>query len=108
MTESTRVELVVLGEKMTIRTVETPEYLQTLARFLEERVQPFSAGNRPPMTALILAALDIADELFRVRDEKSRTDGHVDARLRTLVAELERATPFEVGGAWTPPNPPGA
>jgi cell division protein ZapA (FtsZ GTPase activity inhibitor) len=92
MTEPARIELTVLGEKLTIRTAESPDYLRSLARYLEERVQAMSSTRRPPSTTLIMAALDITDELFRARDAKSRTDGDVDARLRTLVAELERAT----------------
>ena len=93
MTDATRVELIILGEKITIRTAEPPEYLRSLARFVEERVQSMSAGNRPQTTALILALLDLADELFRTRDEKSRAELDVDARLRSLLSELERANP---------------
>jgi cell division protein ZapA (FtsZ GTPase activity inhibitor) len=90
--EPTRVELMVLGEKLTIRTAESPDYLKSLAAYLEERVRSMSAANRAQSTAVILAALDITDELFRAREEKHRAVGDVDARLRTLVSELERAT----------------
>ena len=91
MTDATRVELTVLGEKIAIRTAEDPAYLRSLAAFVEERVGAMSAGGRAQTTALVLAAIDIADELFKARDEGSRAAGDVDARLRTLLTELERA-----------------
>jgi hypothetical protein len=41
---------------------------------------------------LLLTALDLADELFRLRDERTRVDGDVRARLGALVTELGRAS----------------
>lgn len=91
MTEPTRVELTVLGERLTIRTAESPAYIQSLADYLEERVRALGTGSRTQLATLILAALDITDELFRARDDRSRTDVTVDRRLRSLLAELQRA-----------------
>ena len=48
---------------------------------------------RDETTALLLAALDVADELFREREDKQRTDGTVGARLGALITLLEQATP---------------
>lgn len=91
MAEGSRVELSVLGEKLTLRTAESPEYLRSLGQYLEDRVRSLSAPSRSATVALILAALDITDELFRARDDRSRSEGTVDARLRSLLAELQRA-----------------
>ena len=91
--DATRVELIVLGEKITIRTAEPPEYLRTLARFVEERVQSMSAGHRPQTTALILAALDIADELFRAREELYKYEGDLPKRIGAMVDLLDAIVP---------------
>ncbi len=91
MTEPKRVELTVLGETLSIRTSESAEYLRSLGAFVEERARALGAGTRSLTSALILTALDIADELFRARDEQSRQQGDVDTRLRALVGELQRA-----------------
>jgi hypothetical protein len=48
---------------------------------------------------LLLTALDIADELFRMRDEQSRQEHDVGARLGTLVHELQRVCPPGTGPA---------
>ena len=73
MTEPRRIELNLLGQTLVIRSEASPEYLRTLAKFLEERVTALKlSGIKDPMTAVALAALDIADELFRARDDKTR------------------------------------
>jgi len=89
-----RVELTLLGQALTVRTEADPEYVRTLARYLEERVAALAkSGVKEPMAALTLAALDITDELFRAREDKDKTAGDVGARLGALLTLLEQATP---------------
>jgi cell division protein ZapA len=96
-----RVELSLLGQTLTVRTDASPEYVRRLAAYLEERVTELrSAGIKDPLASLTLAALDITDELFRIREDKTRQDGDVDTRLSALVEMLDRLAP----GA----TPPGA
>ena len=93
-TESTRVELNILGHALTIRTQASPDYIRTLATYVEERVATIRKGGvRDEGTALVLAALDIADELFRARDDVTKREGDVSARIGELVTLLEQATP---------------
>ena len=90
MAEPQRVELTFLGTKLTVRTESEPEYLQSLVRYLEDAVaQLRQAGVRDDTIALKLAALDVADELFREREDKQRAAGDVGARLGVLVSLLE-------------------
>jgi cell division protein ZapA (FtsZ GTPase activity inhibitor) len=94
LSEAARIELTVLGQTLTIRSEEKPEYLRSLAKFLEERVATIRKGGvRDPNTALVLAALDIADELYRARDDVSKREGDVSARIGALVTLLEQVTP---------------
>jgi len=93
MAEPQRVELTFLGTKLTVRTEAEPEYLQSLVRHLEDAVaQLRQAGVRDDVTALKLAALDLADELFREREDKQRSAGDVGARIGALVSLLEERT----------------
>ena len=94
MCDANRVELAVLGHTLTVRTGESPEYMRSLAAYLEARVASMKTGGvRDPGSALILAALDIVDELFRARDDVSKREGDVSARLGALVTLLEQVTP---------------
>ena len=89
-----RVELTLLGQTLTVRTEAAPEYVHRLAAYLEERVNALrTAGVKDPMAALTLAALDITDELFRLRDDAVKQEGDVGARLGALVEILDRLAP---------------
>ncbi len=90
MAEAARVELTLLGQKLSLRSEAAPEYLHALAAFVEERVATLQRGGvGDPLKALALAALDMADELHRAREDRSVDDNEVSARLRTVIARLD-------------------
>lgn len=94
MSAPARVELSLLGQKLSVRSAAGAEYLQSLARFVEDRAVAIQQGGvRDPMSALALAAIEIADELHRLRDEQSREQTDVRARLDALVDLIESVTP---------------
>ena len=94
-----RVELSLLGQTLAVRTEAPPEYIRRLAAYLEERVMELrGAGIKDPLASLTLAALDITDELFRAREDKTRQDGDVDTPQSALVEILDRLAP------GTPPS----
>src|SRR5262249_59867390 len=89
-----RGELTLLGQTLTVRREASEGYVRTLARYLEPRVATLrESGVQDPAKALLLAALDIPDELFRAREDKDKTAGDVGARLGALLTLLEQATP---------------
>jgi cell division protein ZapA (FtsZ GTPase activity inhibitor) len=88
-----RVEVVILGRALTLRSEASGEYLRALAAYVEDRVATIErSGVRDQSTALVLAALDIVDELFRAREERTRGERDVRTRIDALVALLEGAT----------------
>jgi cell division protein ZapA (FtsZ GTPase activity inhibitor) len=92
--EPARIELTLLGQTLTLRSEADPAYLKALAAFVEKRVSALQrSGVRDPMKALTLAALEIADELHRAREDRTRDAGDVEARLGALVELLDRAAP---------------
>ena len=96
MSEPRRVEFQLLGQTLTIRTAESPDYIRALAKYIDERVTALKrSGVKDPMTALSLAALDITDELFKAREDASQDEGDMGKRLSALVAMLDKATPKE-------------
>ena len=94
MTTSGRVELTLLGQTLTVRTEASPDYVRQLAAYLEERVEALTrSGMKDPLAALMLAALDITDELFRAREDQTRQEGDVGQRIGALVEMLDRLAP---------------
>jgi cell division protein ZapA (FtsZ GTPase activity inhibitor) len=94
MSESQRLELNLLGQTLTLKTEASPDYVRSLGRYLETRVESIRrSGVQDTPRAVLLAALDITDELFRIREDRERQAGDVGARLGVLVSLLEKATP---------------
>jgi cell division protein ZapA (FtsZ GTPase activity inhibitor) len=94
MSEPRRIELNLLGQTLTIRSEAAPDYLRRLAKYLEERVAQLKrSGVADPLTALSLAALDITDELFRMREDRKSDEDDVGARIGALVALLDKVAP---------------
>jgi cell division protein ZapA (FtsZ GTPase activity inhibitor) len=96
MTERARVDVTLLGQPLVIRTEASPEYVKTLAAFIEERVATLrKSGVRDTMMALTLAALDITDELFRARQDRVRDDATLRTRIEGMTSLLDDALPPE-------------
>ena len=94
MTERARVDGPLLGQPPVIRTEASPEYVRTLASFIEERVATLrKSGVRDTMMALTLAALDITDELFRARQERVQDNATLRTRIEGLTSLLDDALP---------------
>jgi cell division protein ZapA len=85
----------IYGENYPLKTGEPAERLEELARYVDARMRDVAASGKVVVTSKIavLAALHIADELFRLRDgaagEPSASD--VERRISDLAETLERA-----------------
>ena len=82
----------IYGESYPLRTEESAARLEELARHVDLRMREVAASGRVVVTSKIavLAALHIADELFRLRDEHASASPEGDgARLKALVARLD-------------------
>jgi cell division protein ZapA (FtsZ GTPase activity inhibitor) len=88
----TRVEVELLGQRYTIRSEASPDYVSRLVRYVEDKIA--ALGGDPaqdPFKRLALVTLYLADELFRARDEQARAAGDVNARVDTLIELLDQA-----------------
>ena len=76
------------GQRYPIRSTLEPEYVARLATYVDEKMRA-AADSTPTGDSLrlaVLAALNIADELFRCRDATRQMDGQLAER----AGELER------------------
>ena len=98
MAEKQRVDIEILGQKYPIRSEEAPDYVRQLASFVDRRAREIrgDAPGQDSVRVLALAALDITDELFRLRDERKEQDvdqKDVSARLGALRQILDAVVP---------------
>ncbi|HTG13453.1 MAG TPA: cell division protein ZapA [Candidatus Eisenbacteria bacterium] len=98
MAEKQRVDIEILGQKYPVRSEAAPEYVRKLASFVDGRAREIrgEASGGDPSRVLALTALDVADELFRLREERKEQDvDHKDvtARLGALRQLLDAVVP---------------
>ena len=98
MAEKQRVDIEILGQKYPIRSEAAPDYVRQLASFVDRRAREIrgDAPGQDSVRVLALAALDITDELFRLRDERKEQDvdqKDVSARLGALRQLLDAVVP---------------
>lgn len=93
MSESDRVTSVdIQGQRYPIRSELDPDYVTRLAAYVDDKMR--AAGDSTPtgdtLRLAVLAALNIADELFRCRDANRARDGELADRAGELERLLDR------------------
>jgi cell division protein ZapA len=80
------------GQRYPIRSSLEPEYVARLASYVDEKMRA-AADTTPTGDSLrlaVLAALNIADELFRCRETNRTRDGEIAERAGELERLLDR------------------
>jgi cell division protein ZapA len=80
------------GQRYPIRSGLDPEYVARLAQYVDEKIRA-AADSTPTGDSLrlaVLAALNIADELFRCRDGNIARNGELAERAGELERLLDR------------------
>ena len=92
-----RITVKICGEEYTMLTEDAAEYTQKIASYVTEKMQEVLSSSHVGLKdAAVLAAMNIADELFKVRaaDEQLRTQvkGYLDeaGKAKSQVSELKR------------------
>jgi cell division protein ZapA len=93
MTEPTHVVPIhVQGQQYPIRTSLDPDYVMRLAAYVDDKMRAASEStpSGDSLRLAVLAALNIADELFRCRDATDLQSGEIAARTEELKRLLDR------------------
>jgi cell division protein ZapA len=93
MSESDRVISVdIQGQRYPIRSALDPDYVTRLAVYVDDKMRAAADSTQTGDTLrlAVLAALNIADELFRCRDANRARDGELADRAGELERLLDR------------------
>ena len=87
------VEVSILGQRLRVRTDEQPEYIEELARFVNEKMEEVKRKTRSVSThsLAMLAALNIADELFKEKKHNSRLKSELKERMAKVLKMVRQA-----------------
>lgn len=98
MTESESVTVKIFGSEYTLKGVAEPEYVIKIASFVDDRMNEVARSSSVASTTkvAILAAVNIADELFRSQDGSIQSMALLEDRsveiVRLLAKELNAGT----------------
>ena len=91
MPESRVITVEVAGQRYPIRSKLDTAYVAELATYVDDKIR--TAADAAPASdgvgLAVLAALNIADELFRAREQSSTTDGTLNDRASRLEQMLD-------------------
>ena len=93
MPETRVITVEVAGQRYPIRSKLDTEYVAELAAYVDNkiRVAAYAAPASDGVGLAVLAALNIADELFRAREQNSTADGTLNdqaSRLEQMLDDL--------------------
>jgi cell division protein ZapA len=81
------VEIHILGQKYTIKGDASEEHIKRLAAYVDEKLKEIHTANPniTPLKASILASLNIADELHRIRDAHDIAARNIEEKTNALT-----------------------
>src|SRR6185295_15457332 len=94
-------EVVLLGKKFKLKSTHDAEYVSRLAEFVAEKVGEVQkkGGAVSTLDAVLLAALNIADDYHRLKSEAEGRLSAIGEKTQSLLAALE-----EDAGSAEPPG----
>lgn len=86
--QSNRVTVDVAGMPITLRGAEDEEYIRSVAAYVDEKATTYQKSQPALSTSncVVLAAVNIADELFKLRQQYAELDRRIE-ELRRLTVE---------------------
>ncbi len=87
------VPVVIFGQTYKVRAEENVAYIEELARYVDTKMRTIadSTGTGEALKVAILAALNIADEFFKVDEGLKGEDSELTATAKELVSELDES-----------------
>lgn len=98
------VKVTIFGTEYAIRGDADPAYVNRLAKYVEDKMLELTGGSTSSATVrlAVLAALNVADELFQLKEELKKVEGQgpnfdeVDRRLARLAEKLDESLSTDI------------
>ena len=92
MLEKNATTVEIFGREYKIRGVADEQYILKVASYVDKKMREVSAGSSLPShdRLAILAALNIADELFQERKQSSEVHSNIEQKAHKLIGILDQ------------------
>lgn len=79
-------EVYILGQKYIIKGEASPQYMNELAKFVDASIREIlkNSPSTPPLKAAILASINMADELFKLKKKEKYLLDYVNEKTAAL------------------------
>jgi cell division protein ZapA len=89
---SRAVKITVAGQTLALKTDAPASYVKELAAYVTRKMDEIRGSGRvTTQSQALLAAMNIADELFQSREAKARLQRQVRERTRKILHQLDEA-----------------
>ena len=91
--ENSLVSVTIFGQSYSLRAEEDGTYVEDLARYVDTKMRTLSesTGTSEPLRVAVLAAINIADEFFKLEERHRSGEVLVEATARELLSALEES-----------------
>jgi cell division protein ZapA len=89
---ATQVNVKIFGQEFTIKGEDSPEYVESLAEFVDKKMREVASASSVITShkVTILTAINIADELFRLRREMEEKEKEIQERTSEWLTQLSK------------------
>ena len=111
MSDNLSTTVQILGREYKIRGSVDPSYIREVAQYVDAKLREVSQGSAVPAAperTAILAALNIADELFQLRRASTEEFSSIERRTQSLIRMLETGLDEAVAAASREAVAPGS
>jgi cell division protein ZapA (FtsZ GTPase activity inhibitor) len=95
------VSVEIMGQSLVVRSDADDDWIRNVAHAVDEKIKRIRAGSQgaSSVSLVILAALNFADELERLRNQHRELIDRIEAMNRRLSAAIDGAEPEQPGRA---------
>ncbi len=88
------IEIKVLGQKFKVRSDSNEEYITRVAGFVDEKMNEVLASSKSvaSLNIAILAAMNIADEFLKYKEEKDKRVGEAQKKIKDIIELIDLQT----------------
>lgn len=86
-----KVEVDIFGHTLRLRSDADPEYASRLAAYVDEQIRKVSRQSNDPIKVVILASMNIANEVFEERKGREEEAAALEERANLLIQKLEQS-----------------
>lgn len=89
-----QVEIKVMGQKFTVRSDSTEEYVNEVAQYVDEKINEVMRSTKAvaSLNVVILAAMNIADEFMKFKQTKEKQWENAEKKIKNVIELIDLQT----------------